>query len=197
MAKIFIETPRLILREIISEDVDRIFLLDSDPEVMKYIGVPPVTKLEQSAETIRKIQKQYTENGIARWAVIEKETNLLIGWSGLKFLTEPLNGFKNVYELGYRFLPEFWGKGFATEAANAVLEYGFKELNLDEIYACADIKNVESNKILKEKLGFESKGTFVDELDNATCYWYELEKNNFTKNQNANRKNNRKNSFLA
>ncbi|KIA88265.1 GNAT family acetyltransferase [Kaistella jeonii] len=166
----------------ISEDVDRIFLLDSNPEVMKYIGVPPVTKLEQSAETIRKIQKQYTENGIARWAVIEKETNLLIGWSGLKFLTEPLNGFKNVYELGYRFLPEFWGKGFATEAANAVLEYGLKELNLDKIYACADIKNVESNKILKEKLGFESKGTFVDELDNATCYWYELEKNNFTKN---------------
>lgn len=182
MAKIFIQTPRLILREIISDDVDRIFLLDSNPEVMKYIGVQPVTKLEESVDIIRKIRKQYSENGIARWAVIEKESDLLIGWSGLKLLTEPLNGFKNVYELGYRFLPESWGKGFATESANAVLEYGFNKMNLDKIYACTNIKNTDSSKILKDKLGFECKGTFIDELDNATCYWYELDKNNFSKN---------------
>lgn len=182
MAKIFIETPRLILREIISEDVDRIFLLDSNSEVMKYIGVQPVTKLEESAETIKKVRKQYIENGIARWAVIEKESDLLIGWSGLKLLTEPINGFKNVYELGYRFLPESWGNGFATESATAVLEYGFMKMILETIYACADIKNTNSNKILKDKLGFECNGTFIDELDNATCYWYELNKNNFSKN---------------
>ena len=179
MAKIFIETPRLILREIISEDVDRIFLLDSDAQVMKYIGVPPVTKVEESAETIHKIRKQYLENGIARWAVIEKESNLLIGWSGLKLLTEPINGFKDVYELGYRFLPESWGKGYATESGKAVLDYGFNKMNLDKIYACVDIENVDSDKILKDKLGFESHGTFVDPLDNATCNWYELPKEKF------------------
>lgn len=181
MAKIFIETPRLILREIIFEDLERIFLLDSNPEVMKYIGVKPVTTLQESKETIKKIRKQYQENGIARWAVIEKETNLLIGWSGLKLLTEPINGFINVYELGYRFLPEFWGKGYATESGKAVLEYGFNEMNLDKIYACVDIHNIDSDKILKDKLGFESQGTFVDPLDNATCFWYELKKENFKK----------------
>ena len=181
MAKIFIETTRLILREIIVDDVNRIFLLDCNTEVMKYIGVKPVTKLEESVETINKIRKQYQENGIARWAVIEKESNLLIGWSGLKLLTEPINGFKNVYELGYRFLPEFWGKGYATEAGKAVLDYGFNAMNLDVIYACVDIKNVDSDKILKNKLGFESQGTFVDPLDNATCFWYELEKVKFKK----------------
>ena len=181
MAKIFIETPRLILREIISEDVDRIFLLDSNPAVMKYIGVKPLTKIEESEETITKIRKQYEENGIARWAVIEKASNLLIGWSGLKLLTEPLNGFKNVYELGYRFLPEFWGKGFATESGKAVLEYGFNNMNLDKIYACVDIENVDSDRILKHKLGFEPQGTFVDPLDDATCNWYELEKEKFNK----------------
>lgn len=180
MAKVFIETSRLILREIVTEDVDRIFLLDSNPEVMKYIGVKPVTKLEESEETINKIRKQYQENGIARWAVIEKESNLLIGWSGLKLLTEPINGFKNVYELGYRFLPEFWGKGYATEAGKAVLDYGFNEINLEVIYACADIENLDSNKILKDKLGFESHGTFVDPLDNATCFWYELKKEKYS-----------------
>ena len=179
MAKIFIETSRLLLREIIFEDIDRIFLLDSNPEVMKYIGLKPVAKIEEAEETIRKIRKQYQENGIARWAVIEKSSNLLIGWSGLKFLTEPLNGFKNVYELGYRFLPEVWGKGYATESAKAVLEYGFDQLNLNIIYACADIKNINSSKILKNKLGFSEMGTFIDDLDGATCFWYELEKNNF------------------
>ncbi|MGA9212045.1 GNAT family N-acetyltransferase [Kaistella sp.] len=179
MAKIFIETTRLILREIIFEDVERIFLLDSNQDVMKYIGVKPVTKLEESEETINKIRKQYQENGIARWAVIEKESNLLIGWSGLKLSTEPLNGFRNVYELGYRFLPEFWGKGYATESGRAVLEYGFNKMNLDKIYACADIQNVDSNKILKDKLGFEEQGTFIDNLDNATCHWYELVKEKF------------------
>ena len=179
MAKIFIETPRLILREIISEDLDRIFLLDSNPAVMKYIGVKPVTTLEESEETIKKIRNQYQENGIARWAVIEKESNLLIGWSGLKLLTEPINGFKNVYELGYRFLPESWGKGYATESGKAVLDYGFNEMKLDKIYACVDIENFNSDKILKDKLGFEFQETFVDPLDNATCNWYELRKENF------------------
>ena len=182
MAKIFIETPRLILREIISEDLDRIFLLDSNPNVMKYIGVEPVKTIEESVETLKKIQKQYQENGIARWAVVEKESNLLIGWSGLKLLTEPINGFKNVYELGYRFLPEFWGKGYATESGKAVLEYGFNQMNLDAIYACVDIENFNSDKILKDKLGFELKGTFIDPLDDATCNWYELEKEKFNKN---------------
>ncbi|QBO57102.1 GNAT family N-acetyltransferase [Chryseobacterium salivictor] len=181
MAKIFVDTERLILREIISEDIERIFLLDSNPEVMKYIGVKPVTKLEESEETIQKIRKQYTENGIARWAVIEKKSNLLIGWCGLKLLTDPVNGFKNVYELGYRFLPGYWGKGYATESAKGVLEYGFRNMNLNVIYTCAVIQNIDSNKILKDKLGFEEKATFIDELDHATCYWYELKKENFLK----------------
>ena len=181
MAKIFVETARLLLREIMNEDVERIFLLDRNPQVMKYIGVQPVTNVQQSVEIINKIRTQYRENGIARWAVIEKDSNLLIGWSGLKLLTEPINGFKNVYELGYRFLPEFWGKGYATESGKAVLDYGFNTMNLDKIYACVAIQNVDSDRILKDKLGFESQGTFVDPLYNATCFWYELEKENHIK----------------
>lgn len=186
MAKIFIETTRLILREIIPEDVERIFLLDQNPEVMKYIGLKPVTKIEESAETIKNIRNQYAENGIARWAVIEKESNLLIGWCGLKLLTKPLNGFTNVYELGYRFLPEYWGKGFATESAKAVIEYGFEQMDVEIIYACTDVDNLNSANILKNKLGFSETGTFIDDLDNATCFWFELEKEKFRNRENAN-----------
>ena len=107
------------------------------------------------------------------YTLIEKETNKFIGWSGIKLLTDEVNGYKNVYELGYRFLPDFWGKGYATESAKASLDLGFNQLNADTIYAYADVENQSSNYILT-KLGFENKGTFLDEGD--ICNWYELEK---------------------
>lgn len=165
-----IETERLILRPFIEDDVERLFLLDSNPEVMKYVGVKPLTQKEQSAEVIKVIQKQYAENGVGRLAVIEKASNLLIGWSFLKYLTDEINGIKDVYDLGYRFLPEFWGKGYATESANASLEYGFKEMNLDKICAHAHSENLASNHTLR-KLGFVEKGSF--EEPDGTCIWYE------------------------
>ena len=165
-----IETERLILRPFLENDVERLFLLDSNSEVMKYVGVKPLTKKEQSVEVIKMIQKQYAENGVGRLAVIEKESNLLIGWSFLKYLTEEINGIKNVYDLGYRFLPEFWGKGYATESAKASIEYGFNMMNLDKICAHAHSENEDSNHTLK-KLGFVEKGTF--EEPDGTCFWYE------------------------
>lgn len=173
--KLPIITERLMLRKLTQKDIDNIFLLDSNPEVMKYVGVPPVNNKQESAKMIENIINQYEKNGTGRLAVIEKESNQFIGWSGIKLLTEEVNGFKNVYELGYRFLPEFWGKGYATESAIASLDLGFNQLNADKIYAYADVGNESSNRILT-KLGFENKGTFLDKGD--ICNWYELEKNN-------------------
>jgi len=166
-------TERLILRKLTTEDLDDMFLLDSNPDVVKYVGIQPLTKKEESLKMIENIINQYEKNGTARLAVIEKESNRFIGWSGIKLLTDEVNGFKNVYELGYRFLPEFWGKGYATESALASLDLGFNQLNADKIYAYADIENENSHKILT-KLGFENKGAFIDDGDH--CYWYELEK---------------------
>lgn len=178
MAKIFIETHRLILRELIADDAERMFLLDSNPEVMKYLGQKILTKVEESAVLIDKIRKQYEENGIGRWAVVEKSSGLLIGWCGLKILREETNGYKDIYELGYRFLPESWGKGYASESAKAALDYGFHTLNVDVIYAYALCDNSASNHVLR-KLGFLDKGTFVDPLDHEECFWYELKKEDF------------------
>jgi hypothetical protein len=173
--KLPIITERLILRKLTPEDLDDMFLLDSNPDVVKYVGIKPLTKKEESLKMIENLINQYKKNGTARLAVIEKESNQFIGWSGIKLLTDEVNGFKNVYELGYRFLPEFWGKGYATEAALASLDLGFNQLNADKIYAYADVENENSHKILT-KLGFENKGAFLDDGDN--CYWYELDKNN-------------------
>lgn len=171
-----LETQRLLLRKLEETDVERMFLLDSNPEVMKYIGVPVLTKPEESLGVIRMIQKQYEENGTGRLAVIEKETGLLIGWSGLKLLTEEINGYKNVLDLGYRYLPESWGKGYALEAAKASLELGFNEMKADAIYAHAHSGNEGSNHILR-KLGFEKTGEFTE--PDGICYWYELKRENY------------------
>lgn len=174
-----LETNRLIMRPFEERDAEGLFLLDSNPEVMKYVGGVVSTKIEQSQQMIEFIQKQYKENGVGRLAVIEKSTNTLIGWGGLKYLTSEINGMKNVYELGYRFLPEYWGKGYATETARAALNYAFNEIKTDVVYAMAVTENTGSNRVL-QKLGFEELGTFLDDSD--LCYWYRLKKENYKQN---------------
>lgn len=171
-----LETERLILRNFEAYDADRMFLLDSNPDVMKYIGMPPLNDKKDSEKIIQMIQQQYIDNGVGRLAVIEKESGLLIGWSGLKLLTDPINGHQNIYDLGYRFLPEFWGKGYALESAKASLDFGFNDLKTDVIYAHAHSENNGSNHILK-KLGFEKTGEFVE--PDGICFWYELKKENY------------------
>lgn len=175
MAKIFIETERLVLREIIPEDAEAFFEMDSNPEVVKYVGIKPLTNISQSIENIASIRNQYIENGIGRWAVICKDDGKLIGWSGLKLIKQ-INNHQNIHDIGYRFSPEYWGKGFATESSIAVLNYAINKINLNKVYAYADIENEASNHILR-KLGFEEKGTFLDEGDQ--CFWYELKRENF------------------
>ncbi len=174
-----LETNRLIMRPFEETDAEGLFLLDSNPEVMKYVGGVVSTEIEQSRQMIEFIQNQYKENGVGRLAVIEKSSNILIGWSGLKYLTKEINGMKNVYELGYRFLPEYWGKGYATETAIAALSYAFSEIKTDVVYAMAVTENAGSNHVLR-KLGFEELGTFLDDGD--LCYWYKLEKKNYKQN---------------
>ncbi|WP_185144286.1 GNAT family N-acetyltransferase, partial [Chryseobacterium sp. HMWF001] len=133
----YLETQRLILRKFEETDAERLFLLDSDPEVMKYIGVPPLSDITESENVIKMIQQQYLDNGVGRLAVIEKESGLLIGWSGLKLITQEINGYNNIYDLGYRFIPEYWGKGYALESAKASLDFGFHHLKAETIYAHA------------------------------------------------------------
>ena len=167
--KIFIETERLILREIVPQDENNIFNLDSDPEVHRYLGNKLVSSIEQCRDVILFIRQQYIDNNIGRWAVIEKETGSFIGWSGLKLVKTMVNNQTNYYDLGYRFIKRFWGKGYATETAKASLEYGFNILKLNEIYGMADCQNIASNSVLK-KVGMNFIEIFEYEGAPHTCY---------------------------
>ncbi len=168
-----IETKGLILRKLKEDDDMAMFELDSDPEVHKYLGNNPYTTLEQSRETIASVQRQYAEHGIGRWAVIEKSTGSFVGWSGLKFLTEPVNNHCNIYDVGYRLLKKYWGKGYATESALAAIDYGFNNLKLNEIFAAANIENKQSINAL-HKCGLK----FIEHFDHngIACNWYKITK---------------------
>ncbi len=112
--KIFVKTRRLILREIIEDDLIGLYELDSDPEVHRYLGNNPVQNIDQSKEIIKFIHQLYEETGIGRWAIIDRETKEFIGWSGLKYEKSLRKKF-NYYDLGYRLRRKYWGKGIATK----------------------------------------------------------------------------------
>ena len=168
--KTAIETERLLLRELLPTDDIGLFELDSDPDVMKYVGVKPFTHIDQTRQLIEFIRQQYLEHGIGRWAVTLKETGEFLGWAGLKFIKE-MNGRADNYDLGYRILKKHWGKGYATEAAQAFIDFGFNEMHLDRVSAYIDVNNIASQKIL-EKCGLKLVNKFMDEGD--LCAWYEI-----------------------
>lgn len=172
--KIYAETDRLILREIVDSDLESMFKLDSDPMVVKYLDMSPLETLEEAQKSINYIRKQYVERGVGRWAAVEKSSGDFIGWSGLKHNKgekESLNGKYNFYDVGYRFIPRYWGKGYATESAMAALDYGFRELEYDTIAGIALIGNIASNKVL-QKIGLIHIEDF--KYKNTKACWYEL-----------------------
>jgi ribosomal-protein-alanine N-acetyltransferase len=179
--KFYLETERLILRDVLESDLEGMFELDSNPIVHKYLGNNPIKTKEQAVKYINFIREQYEEHGIGRFTAIEKSSGDFIGWSGIKLNTgekEALNGKQDFYDIGYRFIPRYWGKGYASESSFATLDFGFKELNIETMCGAADVNNIGSNKVLK-KIGLNFIEEFMYNDDKIT--WYELNKEDYEK----------------
>ena len=173
LSKPLIETPRLILREFTVDDAYKIWELNSDPEVIKYTGDPPFETVENARDFLNNY-KDYENNGFGRWAVIKKNSDPFLGWCGLK-LNE-----QNLIDLGFRFFRREWNKGYATEAAKACLEYGFIELNINEIIGRVAKENTGSIKVL-EKLSMEYwKNDSCKGIENSL--YYKISKEQYLKN---------------
>lgn len=172
--KFNIETERLILREMRLTDLDGMFELDSDPVVHKYLGNKPVKTKKESRKIIESVLNQYKERGIGRWAAIEKSSGEFIGWSGIRLNTEyNMNGFTRYYDVGYRLIKKYWGKGYATESGKAVVSYAFKNLKLPELYATTEIGNQASHKVLL-KIGLHYVEDFYFEEEKLNLRWYKV-----------------------
>src|SRR5262245_40954939 len=102
-------TERLKLREMTEADAENVYRLNSTEMVVRYVGEPVLTNVAEALEILRtRIFPQYAR-GIGRWACDLRDGGDFIGWCGLKYMPE-----ENEYDLGYRFLQQHWGKGYAT-----------------------------------------------------------------------------------
>jgi len=159
-----IETPRLTLSRFKESDAHLIQQLNSDYDVVKYLHEPIIYTEEKALQVLMDIILPQYKMGIGRWAVYTKDGNEFIGWCGLKQRPEAQE-----IDLGYRFIKSSWGKGYATEAAKATLQYGHQNLKLEKIIAHANIDNIASQKVL-EKIGMEYVGESMDDGEMVKGY---------------------------
>ncbi|MCL1145758.1 GNAT family N-acetyltransferase [Shewanella marinintestina] len=142
---IITETDRLVLRHFEEKDTKAIFLLNSIPEVLKYIPGEPMTSIAQAEQIFENvITKSYQERGYGRWAVEHKADGKVIGFCGPTFITE-----FNEVELGYRYLPQYWGQGIGYEAGVAALER-FQDYDINEAIALILLGNKGSEGVARK-----------------------------------------------
>jgi RimJ/RimL family protein N-acetyltransferase len=171
--KSMFETQRLRIREMQITDFNHLFALDTDPEVMKYISDGKPDSEEQVRATIKRVIARYEDWKVyGAWAAEIKETGEFIGWFSLK----PLPGTLEI-EVGYRLLKKHWGKGYATEGATKMIEYGFQTLSLQKIVAITHPGNEASQKVL-EKVGLRKTGEVdyqsTPDASQIRVVWFEI-----------------------
>ncbi|MEV4343137.1 GNAT family N-acetyltransferase [Actinoplanes sp. NPDC049596] len=139
-----LRTDRLLLRQWRDDDLDAWASINADPAVREFF--PTVLTREESLASLSHFRDELGQRGWGWWAV-EAPGEGLIGMAGLDPVDEevPLQGI----EAGWRLARKTWGRGYATEAARAVLTYGFTQLHLPEMLAIAAVGNVRSHAVMR------------------------------------------------
>ncbi len=159
-----ITTERLLLRPIISSDLDKIYEGLSHPEVIKYYGVSYDSKEAAKAQMEWFANLEATGSG-AWWAICDRNDTRFLGAAGLNNVSAE----DHKAELGFWLLPEYQGKGIIREAVPPVYEYGFSQLHLHRIEAWIETGN-ESSKKTAASLGFSYEGTLHECEKKNGCY---------------------------
>ncbi|HWS56158.1 MAG TPA: GNAT family N-acetyltransferase [Pyrinomonadaceae bacterium] len=152
-----IETERLRIRRLRDEDLDGLYEVCGDPELMRYVGDGRPLTREQTRRWIEKSQGNYERHGFGCAAVVLKDGGRFAGYCGLVYG----HGGADV-EIIYALKREFRGAGLAGEAARAVIEYGFAECGLSRIVATIDPANAASVRVA-DKLGMTHREDRLDE----------------------------------
>lgn len=147
-----LSTERLTLRRFTPDDFALVLAWYRDPDVTRYLGGP---KSRDDVETMMqsRILEYYDQHpGLGIWATVERASGACVGMHLLNHIHgEPL------IQTGYIVAREYWGRGYATEMARAVVAYGFETLGLDRIHALTDVDHVASQRVLV-KAGLERRG---------------------------------------
>lgn len=138
-----IRTPRLVLRPWTDADESVFFALNSDPQIMEWIGAPRTP--QESERLLRRFRAHHDERGFSPWCV--QLDGAAIGWAGLS-----TPAFRDEIEIGWRLLPDYWSHGYATEAARAALADGFTRRGVVEVISFTAAINLRSQAVM-ERIG--------------------------------------------
>lgn len=144
-----LETRRLILRKWKVTDVEPFAKINADPRVMEFF--PKTLNHLESNQFIEQIERHFRQFGFGLYATELKDNHQFIGYVGLA-VPRFESPFMPCIEIGWRLNSEFWNKGYATEAATKILEFGFQNLKLNEIISFTSIANLASRRVM-EKIG--------------------------------------------
>lgn len=146
-----IETHRLGLRNWLERDIPIFVEMNQDPIVMEFF--PKLLTEDESKEMVERIKAHIDDHGFGLWAVEIKDTREFIGFVGLSIPRFQAD-FTPCVEIGWRLAVPYWGKGYAQEAAKAVLNYGFHRLELEEIVSFTSALNTKSINVMR-KIGLK------------------------------------------
>jgi RimJ/RimL family protein N-acetyltransferase len=162
---IVFETGQMIVRQLEMADFADLHAICGDPAVMRYVGnLQPYTP-EQTRAAIEQAQAYYRQYSFGPWCVVDKTAGNLMAYAGLEFLPE-----RAIPEVFYILAPAYWGQGYATELAEALLEYGFRECGLRQIGASFDPANSASMRVAR-KVGMHFSHHGFDEFALPTVYY--------------------------
>ena len=159
---VLIETKRMFLRQWVPDDWKRFRPLGTDPRVLEHLTTEPWSD-ERIQRFINRGIEVAKERGWILWPVIHREDAELIGFCGFS------DEFSPEVEIGWRFRPEYWGKGLATEAAKAVMQYGFETFGFERLVCVTQAANSRSIRVAG-KLGMAFERSFIHKGKEVACY---------------------------
>ncbi|MBR5938401.1 MAG: GNAT family N-acetyltransferase [Clostridiales bacterium] len=150
-----LQSERLLLREITEQDVDDVFEIYSNKEVMLYFADRfPFEKISEAETMIREYAEALSKNWTMRWGIVLKENGKLIGTCGFHAISD----YDKRIEIGYDLNRDYWQKGIMTEALSLIIDHAFRYTDVNRIEAMIEPPNIGSRALL-EKLGFQYEGT--------------------------------------
>ncbi len=155
MNSVALQTPRLLLRPWTPGDVEALFEILQEPDLLRYFPNPDPPGRDIVETYINRQLAHWKEFGYGHWAVILPEEDQVLGWNGLEFLPE-----LGECEVAYLLSRRVWGRGYATESARAALRFGFERAGLGSIIGLVHPENEASIRVLK-KCGL----SFVDRIN--------------------------------
>jgi [ribosomal protein S5]-alanine N-acetyltransferase len=163
-----ITTKRIFMRKFSNEDIEEFYEIVKQNEVGEWLGLGKGMSFEETEDYVNKIMDHWKTHNFGVWAVINKSNKEIMGHCGLRYIDETED-----LEIIYLLDSKYWGKGFATEAGNAAIQFAFNSLKVNKLLARVRPNNRKSKNVI-DKLGFKFIGD--SEYNGRILSYYHLYK---------------------